>query len=173
MSVYKEHIKPIVVLTVICIVVSALLGVANGITLPIIERQELLASQKGMRELLPDATDFTQLTSTVEGVTAMYKDDGGSGYIIEAVAKGNNGDVNTMVGLDASGKVVGVKVTSHSEDNGIGTRAFEDSHLQLFVGVSESADGVDKVSGATYSSKALQKTVNIAFEAYREAQNNG
>lgn len=167
MNTYKEHIKPVVVLTVICIIVAGLLALTNSLTLPIIEKAAIEAANETRRQVLPAGTDFEQVECDVEGVISVYKDKGGAGYVIEAKAKGNNADVVAMVGINADGTVAAVAISSHSEDQGIGTKAFEKSYLDKFVGISGSTAGVDTVSGATHSSTAVINIVSIALEAYK------
>lgn len=167
MNMYKEHIKPIVVLTVICIVVAGLLAFTNSLTKPVIERAAIEAANQIRRQVLPNGTDFEKIEYTAEGVIAVYKDKGGAGYVIEAKAKGNNDFVVGMVGINADGTVAAVAISSHSEDNGIGTKAFEQSYLDKFAGLSGSTAGMDTVSGATHSSTAVIDIVSIALDAYK------
>ena len=162
-----EYMRPIVVLTLICAFVAGQLALTNGLTAPIIEQNEKETAEHTRRQLLPDAQDFTELPCEIEGVQSVFADTGGSGYIIEATGRGNNGDVNVTVGLDADGRIIALSVGTHSEDAGIGTRAFEKSYLDRFAGLSADAFSVDAVAGATYSSNALRQAVDLAFAAYK------
>lgn len=173
MNGFKKYVKPILVLAVICIVVAGLLAATNGITAPIIERADAERAESIRKELLPEASSFSELDCGVGGVNSVFAADNGVGYIIESVGKGNNGDVHLTVGLNAEGEIVGLVIGNHSEDAGIGTKAFEQSYFDSFIGLSKTADGVDAVSGATYSSSAVKQAVELAFQAYEEVKSNG
>ena len=86
-----------------------------------------------------------------------------------------------MVGISTDGKVVGVKILSHGETIGIGTKIEEEGFLSGFIGREGSlsykkgagADEVgviDGISGATYSSKAVIVGVDAALGAYKTAK---
>ena len=72
-STWNDLLKPVVVLTVICIVVSAALAAVNGITAPIIAAAAAEAANAARYELLPESDGFEAIEVEVEGVTEMYK----------------------------------------------------------------------------------------------------
>ena len=86
---FKEMAYPFIVLVCICIVVSALLGLTNSVTAPIIEENARIEAENTRKSVLPEATTFTQV-DVVEGmdVESIYKDDGGNGFVITAASKG-------------------------------------------------------------------------------------
>ena len=53
----KENVKPVLVLSVICVVVALLLSFVNAITAPIIEA----AAAKALTEVLPDGKNFEEI----------------------------------------------------------------------------------------------------------------
>lgn len=167
---YKEHIKPIVVLVAICIVVSGMLAGANMLTAPIIAAADLERAEATRKQMLPEATSFVSLDTTVSGVKSVYADEGGTGFVIESTGNGNNGPVSVTVGIDSLGRVIAVVIGAHSEDAGIGTKAFDSKYLDSFAGLSGDVSHVDSVSGATYSSKAVKQAINLALEAYNEVK---
>ena len=57
----KELLKPVVVLTVICVVASALLGLTYDKTAPLIAQAEKEASDAAMQAVVPGSTTFTEL----------------------------------------------------------------------------------------------------------------
>ena len=60
----------------------------------------------------------------------------------------------------------GVRVVSHSETPGLGSRAMISDYLDNFIGVGESltvGEDLDAVSGATISSKAVVSGINLAL----------
>ena len=113
-STWNDILKPVVVLTTICLVVSGLLGLTNSVTAPIIEENARLAADAARIELLPTATDGFDFVDGVdmEGVTEIYKARNGAGYTITAFGKGYGGAVNFMFAFDNDGKIVDLKVPS-------------------------------------------------------------
>ena len=89
-STFNEMIKPLIVLVVICLVVSALLGVTNSITAPIIEENKRIVAEQTRKSVLEGAESFTEIDcdTAVLGITGAYKEDSGKGYVITAANKG-------------------------------------------------------------------------------------
>jgi len=70
-----------------------------------------------------------------------------------------------MVGMSASGEITGVKVINQNETPGLGTRVSENSFLSQFVNKNiNSLSGVQTVSGATISSRAVIESVRKRIE---------
>ena len=98
--------KPIVVLSLICVVVTGALAATNEVTAPIIEEATIAAENAARAEVLPEADSFSPVEGiTVEGVSAVYTADNGAGAAITASAKGYGGDVVIMVEPRVSGPV--------------------------------------------------------------------
>lgn len=85
----KELLKPVVVLTVICVVASALLGLTYDKTAPLIAQAEKEASDAAMQAVVPGSTTFTELAlEGMENVLIAAKDDSGNGYAFKVKDKG-------------------------------------------------------------------------------------
>ena len=52
------------------------------------------------------------------------------------------------------------------ETTGVGSKAGEESYLSKYVGIQGSADEVDTISRATYSSKAVKEGVSAVLKAF-------
>ena len=69
--------------------------------------------------------------------------------------------------MDKGGAVTGVSFVTVSETPGLGTKVQSDPELLVdhLVGLSDSdaVDGVDNITGATYSSKGMKAAVNCAL----------
>ena len=174
-STWNDLLKPVVVLTVICIVVSAALAAVNGITAPIIAEAAAKAADANRIELLPEADGFEAIEVEIEGVTEMHKATNGVGYVISAQGNGygGNGSVKVMFAYDNEGNITNVKVVDCSgETPGIGDKIVKEAWFtEQFIGLNGEAkkgENVDTISGTTISSGAFINAANAAWKAYSE-----
>ncbi len=175
MKFVKDFVIPVVVLTVICVVVSAALVFTYQATKPIIDEAKNAEANAARAVVLPGASGFeeVELTAEIEGAVDAYKETSGMGYVVTASAQGYGGPVNLMVGFDANGTITGVKMLEHQETPGFGAKLAEDSYGAGYVGKTASDyTEVDGVSGATITSKAYKKALGTAFELYSAASGN-
>jgi len=163
---YENIIKPIIVLTVICLVVSGLLAVTHSVTQPIIDASIQRAADASRIALLPEADSFEKVEYTDDVITEVWKAKNGTGFVLTGSSKGYGGQVPVTVGIDASGTITGISIGENSESAGIGKKVEETSFTDQFKGKT-SADGVDAISGASFSSKAVFAVVNAAAAAYQ------
>ena len=175
MNNWKRIWKPIVVLSVICVIVTGALAATNEVTAPIITQAKIEAENAARLAVLPDADGFTEVTGiTVDGVSAVYTANNGVGAAITASAKGYGGDVVIMVGINADGNIEGITVTQQSETKGIGSNVVDNpEYLAQYSGLSAAEplvlnEDVDARTSATVSSTAVINAVNAAIEAYNQ-----
>lgn len=173
---FKEIIKPILVLTCICLAVTALLAYVNTVTAPIIAQAEKEAAEQAMTEVLGEADSFNRLDvkDLPERVTEVYSAQNGTGYVFMLVTKGYGGDMNLICGIKSDGTIEACKTLSHSETSGLGSKTAEDPYRNQYCGRSADTLGeVDSISGATISSNAYMNAIKdafTAFEAVKEAR---
>lgn len=173
---YKDYIAPTLVLFLICFVATFALAGTYQVTKPVIDRITKLNADAARSEVLTTGKDggFTEMQVPMEdGITEVYKAKNNSGIVCTAVVKGFSSGLTVMTGIDADGKVTGIKITSHQETPGLGTKAMTPEHLGLFHGAAAitmtNEDGktqVDAVTGATYSSKGIFKAVNLSLKEF-------
>ncbi len=166
---------PIVVLVAICVVAGVLLGFVHNATAPIAAQAAHERQQQTYRDLMPDAIEFVDAESTIEGCTAFVQaqDAQGetAGYVAIAQAKGYSGQVPLAVAFGADGVVQRVIAMKNNETPGLGTRIAEEDFIGQFAGQPARAlemEEIDAISGATISSKAACDAFNCAVEAYGE-----
>lgn len=174
-STWNDLLKPVVVLTVICAVVSAALAGVNNITAPIIAEAAAKAADAARYELLPEADGFEQIEVEVEGVTEMYKATNDAGYVISAQGNGygGNGSVKLMIAYDNEGTITNIKVIDCSgETPGIGDKIVSEAwYMEQYIGLNGEAkkgENVDLISGSTISSGAALNAVNASWKAFSE-----
>ncbi|MGN0520456.1 MAG: RnfABCDGE type electron transport complex subunit G [Candidatus Fimenecus sp.] len=177
----KEILIPAVSLLLICVVVTALLGITNSVTAPQIEKLAAETQEAAKKEVLSAATSFSDEKQTEKDGEAYPYFEGLSdsgevlGYVFQTSAKGYGGDISVMVGVNTDGTVAGVSILSISETAGLGMNAKNESFLNQFLGKSGTI-GVQKngasdteiqaLTGATITSKAMASAVNQALALY-------
>lgn len=179
---FKNIIKPTIVLCIICVVVSGLLAFtynAAGIS----ELGTGLSSEQlneFMPQVLPSGTKLSSVKVSFEDTSllSVYKDEGGAGSAVFITADGYGGKqtLKMLVGFDSNGAVAGVAVVENAETPGVGSKALTSEFLSNFVGITEpitvdkNGADVDAIGGATISSKAVGTAVAAAIDMYNNVK---
>lgn len=161
----NDKIKSVIVLTVICLVVTALLAVTNSITSPIIAEARAEKVQKSLSTVLPDSSQFCEVElpeNAPASVKAAYKAADGSYAVVLATKSAySSGDMGITVGFSPEGEIKGITLTSYQESKDFG----KDTYPQNYVGRNGADyEKVDSFAGVTYSSKALKAAIGDAFD---------
>ena len=179
--------KP-VLLPVIAIVVATLVLIAasfglNGIAAQNAQKDHIQL----MQTLLPDSKEFALEPYSGEDANIRSVHKAENGFVIETVTYGYAGEITMFVGVNNDGKVTGLVVRDLSETFGLGKEALTDHvFLKQFLNSSGSFEvvtaapdafsgatgevaevegdtvGVDALTGATVTSKAIVRAVNSA-----------
>lgn len=160
----KLNVKSVVVLTVICTVVSALLSVTNFFTAPVIEENKAATARASLRVVMPDAADFEEIAlpeDAPETVLNLYKETSGLGYVavLATTSQYSSGDMGITVAIGADGCISGITLTGYYE-----SKDFGEDYPQTYIGADSTLNGVDTVSGVTYSSTAFKNAILDAFD---------
>ncbi len=181
-STYKEYIYPVIILTLICAVTTALLAVTNYFSEPVIKTNLALSAKQTRMELLPEADDFTDETTAAGSlasnekayVTEIYKANNGSGYVYTVKSTSFGGEMTMMVGINAKGEVTGVKVTEHADTPGVGTKDHDPEYLDQYEGMTDlKSDNVKKepgfefITGASVTGTAIHQGVYAAIDQFK------
>lgn len=175
---YKDVIKPTLVLIIISVIVSGLLAftynitgvgeLGNGIVQADLDTY--------VTEVLPEGSKLVLSETDVvdDALLGIYKDESQKGVAIHLITKGYGGEMKMLVGLDKEGKVTGAKVLETSETPGLGTKIENPDFIAKYIGKSKTValtkDGgeIDGITGATISSRAFTAGVNKAFEIFEQ-----
>ena len=169
----EEFIRPITVLSAICLLCAWAVAATFAATQPEILRMEAERAREARLVVLPQADDFIQLEAVLpEGVTEGYRASNGTGFVFLAYARGYGGNVPFMVGIDADGRIAGIEMLSNSETVGFRERVEDPDYLALFFGVYNARQvlGVDSISGVTRTSEALKISLERALEAFEQVR---
>ncbi len=179
---YRDYIYPVIILTIICAVTTALLALTNYFSEPVIEINQERSAKQTRMELLSSADDFTDDTAGAGSlasnekarVTEVFRANNGSGYVYTVKSTSFGGEMTMMVGVDSNGAVTGVKVTEHADTPGVGTKDHDPEYLAQYIGrdglesenVKKEAD-FDFITGASVTGTAIHEGVYAALEQYK------
>ena len=181
----KENpVKNALILCAITLVAGICLSFVYQLTLTPIQQAQLAAKAEAYVEVYQSADSFGAVDGSDEliassaqsiadaGYTGAVIDDvmtalDGSGnvigYVLSATSKnGYNGEVTVAIGVDLSGAITGFKPLEHSETPGFGAKCEDDSFKSQFPGLT-SADEIDAISGATFTTKAVREAVGAGL----------
>ena len=157
----KENIMPVVVLTAICLLIAAVLGVVNMFTKDIIEENETQKVYDSLRVVIDGKFEpIAKPEGAPKSVVDVYKvTDGGElvGHAVTLSVQGYASVISITVGVDKDGNVTKAVVTSQAESHG---KAGMANYTDNFAGVSkDDVANVDTFSGATVSSTAIKNAI--------------
>ncbi len=181
----KENpVKNALILCAITLVAGVLLSFVYQLTLTPIQEAQLAAQAAAYVEVYPEAASFGAVDNADEliGSSAQEISDAGFtgasiddvmtaldangnvvGYVLSATSKnGYNGNITIAIGVDTEGVMTGFKPLQHSETVGFGARCEDESFRSQFPGLT-SADEMDGISGATFSTKAIREAVGAGL----------
>lgn len=125
----------------------------------------VLTPEELRAKLLPDAGAITKIEFTADGVKEVYKGES-YGYIIYVEGKGfYQKPLPAIVALDNDGVITGVYVDGTNETKGVGAQIGADKFTEQFK-TKTTLDGIEAVAGATVSSDAAVKTIQIALDVF-------
>ncbi|MBQ3356469.1 MAG: RnfABCDGE type electron transport complex subunit G [Oscillospiraceae bacterium] len=169
---FKYILRLTLTLLLITAVVAGLLGLVNGLTEDRIDALKREKAEQAMQEVLP-AHRYDVIDFRMDGVTEAYRADNG-GYVVRVSENGFGGEIDMMVGVSLDGKVCGVSIISHSETASLGANCVREDFRAQYVGadgeVKVNKDGgtIDALTGATVTSRAVTKGVNLALAFVKE-----
>jgi len=182
----REMLRMVAVLTILTFLSGGLLAAVKSATELQIENQ-VLKFQKApaINDIFPDATnDPVADRFTIEAddiklqIFKAINPDGSKLIAFEAKGVGFGGTMGLMVGINVeTDKVEGMKMTTHSETPGIGSKAKDDpaflsqfNDLNINDGFALQAEGgsISAMSGATVTSKGLIVAANKARDFYKK-----
>ena len=162
--------KKAILIPVIAILCAA--GILFGLTIGMQKVATAKAEAehlKIMQTLLPGSKDF--ILEPYEGEDANIRSVHKAtdyGYVIETVTNGYAGEIRMLIGVNNDGKVTGLVVREMNETISLGMNALNDTDflghfLNKDTKFKIGTDGVDAITGATVTSKAVVRCINSAI----------
>lgn len=116
--------------------------------------------------LCPGSDSFTEDPYTGSDATVSKVWKGETGFVVETVTQGYGDAITLWVGVSTDGKVTGLTVRDSHETLGLGQQILTDHEfLAQFLdtdGTAAIGQGVDGITGATVTSKAIARCVTSA-----------
>ena len=169
----KDILIPTAALVIICGICTALLAGTNELTKEPIASAEEMSLNRSMQSVAADSGVKFEKTDIDDPAAECYKvlDKDGNivSYAVSVKTKGYGGKIKFICGIKNDGTMEAVKTLSHTETSGVGTKAVDngsDYREGFFGKTREDCAKVDTITGATISSAAFKKAVDISFIAY-------
>lgn len=169
----------------VLIAAAVLLGLSAGLS-GVAAKNAQEEHLKLLKMMSPGSESFTLEAYDGEDANIRSVHKGEKGFVIETVTYGYAGEITMFVGVSNEGKVTGLVVRDLSETYGLGREALTDvdflkqflnsegafevvtSGADAFSGATAAAEpegdtvGVDALTGATVTSKAVVRCINSA-----------
>ena len=170
----KTILKPALILTALCLVVTAAVAGVHLLTAGAIAAADKAAAEESMAALIPGES-FTELS--VDGLASAKAYKAQSGYVFVGSAQGYGGPVKVMTAVDNAGAVIGVTVLACDDETpGLGQNAKKAAFTDQFKGKSGAVEltknkgEIVAVTSATYTSTAVKDCVNKALNDYQKCK---
>ena len=175
------------ILTIVSVVAAAALAAVYSVTSPRIQAQREAQLQQALAVALPGSDPATLKTAS-EGSEVLYytafapgDTSKPMGYAFVARGTGYSSTIETIVGIDTTGRILGMKILFQNETPGLGTKLQEVKYGEKeawfplqFLGKSAQSVAVDKdggeiraITGATISSRAVTQSINAGCARLR------
>lgn len=181
----NQIVKFGLILSIICVIASGFLSTVNLATREKIKQQKFAEQQAALKEVMPQAESFEPVKDgeAIFYYRALDSAKNIIGYCFLAQGKGYSSVIEAMAGMDTKGVISGIKILSHNETPGLGSKitAIDDETTlfdamtgrertkpkpkpwfgQRFSGknATELEKKVEAITGATISSGAVIKAV--------------
>ncbi len=153
-------------LLLICAVIAGIVSFVYDLTLERYEANIQETKNKAIGQIFgKEGLDCEEVAT---GVYTVKENGVLIGYCVEAAGKGFGGDIQLMVGYTADEKIIAVEIIGHSETPGVGDKVKNPDYLANYAGQSGELTidtDVDKIAGASVSSRGVMAGVNAATKA--------
>jgi electron transport complex protein RnfG len=188
----RDIIKTALILTAICIVVTGALATTYFFTKDIIV-QRTASDAAAIRATIikADKYDLYDASAVItaggvkySGIVDVYKavnaDGTSGGWIITASSRGYSGPIQVVTGIATNGTITNTKISQITETPGLGMKALDAKFLSQLSGfLPKSAlktvktpktapEQIEAISGATITSDAVVKAVNLSIDLAAE-----
>ncbi|RJE47284.1 pceC [Dehalobacter sp. MCB1] len=132
-----------------------------------------------MNQVFPEAQSFQKIASSPVIYEGQTKGKNGRdekiGYVVIEQAVAYGGPIKMVTGINPKGKIVGTVIAAHKDTPSFIDKVIEQKYLEKFIGkditdpLSINKD-IDRISGATFSSRGIAKAVSQGSHAVARSQ---
>ncbi|NBJ15119.1 MAG: 4Fe-4S binding protein [Dehalobacter sp. 4CP] len=154
-------------------IVSLAIALCTSWIIPVKEQLPLV------KEVLPEAQSFNKIASSPLTFEGKIQTQGGQeetiGYVVIDQAHAYGGLIKIVTGIDPQGKIVGAVIANHKDTPSFIQILNDHKYLKQFIGKSIAdplsiEQDIDRVSGATYSSRGIAKAISQGSHAVARNQ---
>lgn len=171
-------------LFVICAISTFVLAFTNDKTVPVIEKAAKEEEIKAFAAVYPGlekveaVEDASLINENIKGINKVIVAGQDDGYVYTVDSpNGYDGPITFVLGVKNDGTVTGIQILAHTETSGYGSRVADPEYAQGMQGVvlagalkAEGAGGgpdiIPAIAGATRTSKAMEKAMNMIVETH-------
>ena len=177
MAVKSNLLNMSLVLTLVCLVCSAVLGGAYVITKDPIAAAAVAKTNKAIAAVLPSFDEAVK--EEVDGYVCYkaVKGDETVGYAIESPVSGFGGELRVLVGITADGLIYNTDVLVNNETPGLGAKCAEAGSLfrtqwqgmdpkVKILSVKKDGGDIDAITASTITSRAYAEAVYNAVKLF-------
>lgn len=153
-------------LLLICAIIAGIVSFVYDVTLDRYEANIKATKEKAISQIF--GKEGLACDEVAKGVYTVQENGVLIGYCVEAAGKGFGGDIQLMVGYDTEKNIMSVEIIGHSETPGVGDKVKNPDYLANYAGQSGELTletDVDKIAGASVSSRGVMAGVNAATKA--------
>ena len=153
-------------LLLICAVIAGIVSFVYDVTLDKYEANIQETKEKAIGQIF--GKEGLACEEVAKGVYTVRENGALIGYCVEAAGKGFGGDIQLMVGYDVEQNIKAVEIIGHSETPGVGDKVKNPDYLANYQeksGELTLGTDVDKIAGASVSSRGVMAGVNAATKA--------
>ena len=185
----KRIPKPVIALTIIAALACIALSGVYSMTKDPIAAAELAKKRESFKIVCENAAEFSEIdaaqktldeldggtygagkfgTTVIEEVYEALDADGNTAGYVFSITNRNayNPPLKLALGVDPDGNILKIAFIELNETPGKGSKADEPAFKDQFVGQTDTS-GVDTMSGATVTSKAVLNAVNAGLDFFR------
>ncbi len=161
----RNILKLSITLALVAILSAVLLTGVHNLTAPIIAERIEAEYREALELFFPDIAGYESVEVGEDLFDLIYNDgDDLIGIMGTIHQPGYDGTITYNLAMDESGKIIGMRVVSHSETPGIGDVITTESFQEQFVGKNYedpivAGDDVDVITGATVSTSAMINSI--------------
>ncbi|MHC1694279.1 MAG: FMN-binding protein [Eubacteriales bacterium] len=171
-----DILAPGLILMAITTVIALMLSVLNFVTKDVINEQLTAKKREAVASIFGDGIDEVltpyegEITEPINEINIVTENGKVLGFTVSVSPKGYAGAIEMLVGVNLDNTVKGVRIIEEGETAGVGTKVKDEAFLYQFarlvyeIKANQEENSVDLISGATISSKAVLKGVNLALE---------